>query len=38
MGLAQHKLTLTREDVESGRVGGRDDDGLYARHGTLNQH
>jgi glycerol-3-phosphate dehydrogenase len=33
MGLPEHKLTLTRKDVESGRVGGYNDEGLYARHG-----
>jgi hypothetical protein len=33
MGLPEHKLTLTRADIESGRVGGYNDEGLYARHG-----
>jgi len=36
MGLPKGKLGLTREDVESGRVGKYEDEeyGLYARHGT----
>lgn len=31
MGLAKHKLSLTRADIESGKVGGYDE-ALYARH------
>jgi glycerol-3-phosphate dehydrogenase len=37
MGLPKNKLTLTRKDVESGKVGKYSDEEyhLYARHGKL---